>query len=322
MTFIPSNRRRFLQASLAAAGALGTGLGVRSSRGDEPGVDAGPFATENPTIRQARRVALEVLKPSASRPGARAGAPRRQPRLRVVRLRPASRPRRRGLRQGDRGGRLGRGADRPPRRDVDDALRDRRGRAPRVPRRLPRLGRDRHLPEHRRGGERPPAAAEAAGAVHLHDRPAPRPARQGGPPRRRGRREEGGHALPGLHHQRGAAHPALGERARRAAGRAPVPPARGADDAPDLQPPQPPGRRGGRAERRRAQRLRPPGDRRDEPAGGDRRRRPLGLAHQPRGGQGLEPADGRQPHHLRGAVQALPRQARRDGAAPSATPGA
>ena len=37
-------------------------------------------------------------------------------------------------------------------------------------------------------------------------------ARQGGPPRRRGRREEGGHALPGLHHQRGAADPALGER--------------------------------------------------------------------------------------------------------------
>ena len=29
MTFIPSNRRRFLQTSLAAAGALGTGLGVR-----------------------------------------------------------------------------------------------------------------------------------------------------------------------------------------------------------------------------------------------------------------------------------------------------
>ena len=54
MTFIPSTRRRFLQTSLAA-GALGTGLGVDSSRGDEPGVDVGPFATENPTIRQASR---------------------------------------------------------------------------------------------------------------------------------------------------------------------------------------------------------------------------------------------------------------------------
>ena len=49
MTLVPSNRRRFLQTSLAA-GALGTWLGVGPSRGDEPGVDAGPFATENPTI--------------------------------------------------------------------------------------------------------------------------------------------------------------------------------------------------------------------------------------------------------------------------------
>jgi hypothetical protein len=66
MTFIPSNRRRFLQTSLAAAEALSAGLLVGSSRGDEPGVDAGPFATENPTIRQARRVALEILKPGAT----------------------------------------------------------------------------------------------------------------------------------------------------------------------------------------------------------------------------------------------------------------
>jgi membrane dipeptidase len=66
MTFIATSRRRFLQTSLAAAGALSTGLGAGSSRQDEPGVDAGPFATENPTIRQARRVAIEILKPSAA----------------------------------------------------------------------------------------------------------------------------------------------------------------------------------------------------------------------------------------------------------------
>ncbi len=65
MTFIPPNRRRFLQTSLAAAGALSLGPGAGSSRGGEPGVDAGPFATENPKIQQARRVALELLKPSS-----------------------------------------------------------------------------------------------------------------------------------------------------------------------------------------------------------------------------------------------------------------
>ena len=102
MTFIPSNRRRFLQTALAAAGALGTGLGVGSSHGDEPGVDAGPFATET---RRSGRPGGWPRGPQAERDHRRwAGAPRRQPRLRVVRLRPASRPRQRGLRQGDRAG--------------------------------------------------------------------------------------------------------------------------------------------------------------------------------------------------------------------------
>ena len=219
MTFIPSNRRRFLQASLAAAGArhrAGRSLVAR---------------------RRARRRCRAVRHGEPDDPAGQAGGPRRsssrarptwrtgwsstptQPRLRVVRLRPASRPRRRGLRQGDRGGRLGRGAGRPPRRDVDDALRDRRGRTPRVPRRLPRLGRDRHLPERRRGGERPACGCSKRLAQFTYTTDLLRDQLvQGGPPRRRGRREEGGHALPGLHHQRGAAHPALGERARRAAG--------------------------------------------------------------------------------------------------------
>src|SRR5437763_1098933 len=57
------NRRRFLQASVAAS--LAGSLGDQSSRGGDLGVDAGPFATANGTIRQARQVALSILKPDA-----------------------------------------------------------------------------------------------------------------------------------------------------------------------------------------------------------------------------------------------------------------
>jgi hypothetical protein len=55
------DRRRFLKAS--AALAMAVGMGERPSRGDELGVDAGPFATDNEVIREARRVALAILKP-------------------------------------------------------------------------------------------------------------------------------------------------------------------------------------------------------------------------------------------------------------------
>ena len=266
MTFIPSTRRRFLQASLAAAGAR-----HRAGR---------PFVAR----RRARRRCRAVRHGERDDPAGQAGGPRRsssrarptwrtgwsstptQPRLRVVRLRPASRPRRRGLRQGDRGGRLGRGAGRPARRDVDDALRDRRGRTPRVPRRLPRLGRDRHLPEHRRGGERPArgCSKRLARFTYTTDLLRDQLFKAVRPDDVVAAKKAGKLCL-AFTTNGVPLDPALGERARRVAGHPPVPPARGADDAPDLQPPQPPGRRGGRAERRRPERLRPPGDRRDEP---------------------------------------------------------
>src|SRR3954466_5809208 len=57
-----SDRRRFLKTS--AALALVAGSGGRPSRGGELGVDAGPFATDNETIREARRAALAILQPS------------------------------------------------------------------------------------------------------------------------------------------------------------------------------------------------------------------------------------------------------------------
>jgi membrane dipeptidase len=56
------SRRRFLQTSIAAA--IMSVMRAGSSRGDEIGVDTGLFATPNETIRQARRVALAILKPS------------------------------------------------------------------------------------------------------------------------------------------------------------------------------------------------------------------------------------------------------------------
>jgi membrane dipeptidase len=59
MTAIPPTRRRFLQASAVAA------FGLRVARGAEPGVDSGPLAAPTDSLRQARRVALELLKPSA-----------------------------------------------------------------------------------------------------------------------------------------------------------------------------------------------------------------------------------------------------------------
>lgn len=59
----PTTRRRFLVSTLAA---VGVGPYIAATRGDEPGIDTGPFVTENETIRQARRVALEILKPSAN----------------------------------------------------------------------------------------------------------------------------------------------------------------------------------------------------------------------------------------------------------------
>ncbi len=55
------DRRRFLKAS--AALAVAAGMAERPSRGGELGVDAGPFATDNEVIREARRAALAILKP-------------------------------------------------------------------------------------------------------------------------------------------------------------------------------------------------------------------------------------------------------------------
>ena len=57
-----SSRRRFLKTS--ATLAVAAGMGGRPSRGGELGVDAGLFATDNEKIREARRVALAILKPS------------------------------------------------------------------------------------------------------------------------------------------------------------------------------------------------------------------------------------------------------------------
>ncbi|SIO47105.1 membrane dipeptidase [Singulisphaera sp. GP187] len=56
------SRRQFLHA--AAAASLAGRLGVRSARAAELGVDTGPFATANETIRAARRGALAILKPN------------------------------------------------------------------------------------------------------------------------------------------------------------------------------------------------------------------------------------------------------------------
>lgn len=57
------SRRRFLHA--AAAVSLAGRWTARAARADEQlGVDTGPFATANETIRNARRTALALLKPS------------------------------------------------------------------------------------------------------------------------------------------------------------------------------------------------------------------------------------------------------------------
>ena len=58
MTFIPLSRRRFLQTSLAAAGALSTGLGARSSRDDEPG-DLPFEVNEADAAEQERELSLD-----------------------------------------------------------------------------------------------------------------------------------------------------------------------------------------------------------------------------------------------------------------------
>lgn len=56
------SRRWFLHTATAAS--LAGRLGIRSVRAAELGVETGPFATSNETIRSARRVALAILKPS------------------------------------------------------------------------------------------------------------------------------------------------------------------------------------------------------------------------------------------------------------------
>ncbi|WP_406697442.1 membrane dipeptidase [Singulisphaera sp. Ch08] len=56
------SRRQFLHATAAAT--LAGRMGVRQARAAELGVETGPFATANETIRSARRVALSILKPS------------------------------------------------------------------------------------------------------------------------------------------------------------------------------------------------------------------------------------------------------------------
>lgn len=61
MTVSSPHRRRFLKISVGAM--VGLGAGGRRARG-EPGVDSGPFASEDPRVGEARRRALALLKPT------------------------------------------------------------------------------------------------------------------------------------------------------------------------------------------------------------------------------------------------------------------
>ena len=114
-------------------------------------------------------------------------------------------------------------------------------------------------PERGRGEQRPAAADQTAGAVHVRHGPVARRTVQSRFAGRHRGRKEAEPAVLVLHGQRRTAPPTVEQRPRRT-GLDPRVPATGhPHDARDLQPPQPAGRRLRRGDRRRLERFRPRG---------------------------------------------------------------